>query len=263
VAQSGTCRGAHKNPTAQLSTRAERFGRNVVSMFNPIWQKALLKRSAIATLCCAVLVAVCYFFVDRQVAFWVHSQDFSRSRVLWWLQAPPPLFQDWAPAVLVLLFVRRAWGPFRRWELALLAACLSLLVAAQFKDSLKYCFGRYWPETWTNDNPSLLGDGEYGFHPFHDGGAFGSFPSGHMTRTLAMVAVVWVAYPRLRWACIVASTAVAIGLLGLNYHFVGDVVGGSFVGGIVGVYAAHGCGICNEPRPLRDETDPAFKSGAG
>jgi membrane-associated phospholipid phosphatase len=232
-------------------------------MSNRIWQKSLLKRSAIATLCCAALVAICYFFVDRPFAFWVHSQDFDRFRVLWWLQAPPPFIQDWSPAVLVLLFVRRAWGPFRRWELTLLAACLSLLVSAQFKDSLKYCFGRYWPETWIHDNPSLLGDGKYGFHPFHDDIAFSSFPSGHMTRTLAMTAVVWVAYPRLRWACVVASAAVAIGLLGLNYHFVGDVVAGSFVGGIVGVCAAFGCGIGAEPRLGRDETGPSFESTTG
>ncbi len=30
-----------------------------------------------------------------------------------------------------------------------------------------------------------------------------------------------------------------ISLLGMNYHFVGDVIAGSFVGGIVGMYGAH------------------------
>lgn len=205
--------------------------------------KTLLTRSAIAVCVCAVLVAICYFFVDRPVAFWVDAHEFSRFRVLWWLQAWPPSFQEWAPAVLVLLAIRRAWGPFRRWELTLLAACVSLIVAAQFKDTLKFCFGRYWPDTWVHDNPSLIGDDEYGFHPFHNGMAYASFPSGHMTRTLAMAAVVWVAYPRWRWACVVVSAAVAIGLLGMNYHFVGDVIAGSFVGGIVGVWTARVCGL--------------------
>jgi membrane-associated phospholipid phosphatase len=214
----------------------QRSSRRVASM-----HQTLLVRSTIALLGCAILVALCYFFVDRPVAFWVRSHDLSRFRLLVWFQDPPPVLQAWAPAALAALMVRRAWGPFRRWELTLFAACLSLLVAVQFKDSLKYCFGRYWPDTWTHDNPSLLGDGAYGFHPFHDGPAFGSFPSGHMTRTLAMVAVVWVAYPRWRWACIAATASVAIGLVGMNYHFVGDVIAGGFVGGIVGVYAAHGC----------------------
>jgi len=200
----------------------------------------LLVRSLIAILCCAILVALCYFFVDRPVAFWVSDHHTNHFRFLVWLQDPPPLLQAWAPAAIVLLMIRRAWGPFRRWELTLLAACVSLLVAVQFKDSLKFCFGRYWPDTWTHDNPSLLGSGAYGFHPFHDGPAFASFPSGHMTRTLAMAAVVWVASPRWRWACLFAAAAVAVGLIGMNYHFVGDVIAGGFVGAIVGVYVAHG-----------------------
>ncbi|HXY34619.1 MAG TPA: phosphatase PAP2 family protein [Planctomycetaceae bacterium] len=128
-----------------------------------------------------------------------------------------------------------------------MAACASLLIAVQFEASLKFCFGRYWPNTWTPannpSNPSLLRDEAYGFHPFHSGPAFGSFPSGHMIRTLAIAAVVWVAYPRWRWACVVAASAVAIGLVGMNYHFVGDVIGGAVVGAIVGVYTAHACDL--------------------
>jgi membrane-associated phospholipid phosphatase len=208
------------------------------------------------------LVALCYFFVDRPVAFWVSAHHTDRFRLLLWLQDPPPILQAWAPAVLVALFIRRAWGPFRRWELTLLAACVSLLVAAQFKDSLKYCFGRYWPETWTHGNPSLLGDGEYGFHPFHDGVAFGSFPSGHMTRTLAMAAVVWVAYPRWRWACMIAALSVAIGLIGMNYHFVGDVIGGSFVGALVGVYIAHACALGPDASPMVRADNPTEAGGS-
>ncbi len=207
----------------------------------------LLLRSLIALLVCAALVAVCYFFVDRPVAFFVHDHDISRHEVLKWLQDPPGYADSWAPLVLAALAIRRAFGQFQRWELTLLVACVSLLVAVQFKDSLKFAFGRYWPTTWINDNPSLIGDGAYGFHPFAEEGSskefgwYGSFPSGHMTRTLAIVAVYWVAYPRWRWLGSAATLAVAVGLIGKNYHFVGDVVAGSFTGAILGVYAAY-CG---------------------
>jgi membrane-associated phospholipid phosphatase len=203
----------------------------------------LIARSIAAVVCCAILVALCDVFVDRPTAFWVSEHHTNEIRVLLWLQYWPPFLQEWAPAVLVALAVRRAWGPFRRWELTLLAACVSLLVAAQFKDTLKFCFGRYWPDTWIDNNPSLLGDGAYGFHPFHHGMAFASFPSGHMTRTLSIAAVVWTACPRWRWACVAVPLSVAIGLIGMNYHFVGDVIGGSFVGAIVGVWMAHACGL--------------------
>jgi membrane-associated phospholipid phosphatase len=208
--------------------------------------KTLLLRSALALLACVCLVTICFFFVDRPVAFWVHDHDLRRFQFLLWLQDPPPYLQAWAPAVLTALLIRRAWGPFRRWELTLLAACVSLLIAVQFKDSLKFCCGRYWPDTWIDNNPSLLANDAYGFHPFHGGTAYASFPSGHMTRTLSIAAVVWLAYPRWRWACIAAPVLVAIGLVGMNYHFVGDVIGGSFIGGFVGVYTAYACGVVPE-----------------
>jgi membrane-associated phospholipid phosphatase len=37
--------------------------------------------------------------------------------------------------------------------------------------------------------------------------------------------------------------AIPVGLLGMNYHFVGDVVGGGFVGAVVGAWTAWLCGI--------------------
>jgi membrane-associated phospholipid phosphatase len=211
--------------------------------------RQLLGRSLAALLAGAALVALCYFFVDRPVAFFVHDHNLARFSFLAWLTYPPPILQAWAPALLTGLAVRRAWGPFRRWERTLFAACVSLLVAVQFKDSLKYVFGRYWPDTWVHDNPSLIGGGAYGFHPFHEGSAYGSFPSGHAARTLAVVAVVWVAYPRWRWACVAAAAAVAVGLIGMDYHFVGDVIAGGLVGGLVGVYAARFCGLGTESEP--------------
>ena len=55
-------------------------------------------------------------------------------------------------------------------------------------------------------------------------------------------------YPRLRWAGIAAALLEAAGLLAMNYHFVGDIIAGSFVGGIVGTYLAHACGVGDERR---------------
>jgi membrane-associated phospholipid phosphatase len=189
------------------------------------------------------MVLVCYFFVDRPVAEFVHGNKLSEHAALKWLTYVPPFVQAWSPALIALLLVRRAFGPFRRWELVALTASVSMIVADQVRESLGYAFGRYWPETWIDNNPSFIKDGAYGFHPFHGGSAYGSFPSGHMARTVGLASVVWVAYPRWRWACVLASLAVAAGLLGMNYHFVSDVIAGSFVGGIVAAYAAALAGL--------------------
>ena len=115
----------------------------------------LLRRTLITIVGCAVLVAFCYYFVDRPVALFVHRHEIPRVEEFRWLTEPPPLVQSWSPLVLIALAVRRAFGPWRRWQHVLFLACVSLIVADQFRESLGDLCGRYWPETWRDNNPSL------------------------------------------------------------------------------------------------------------
>lgn len=199
--------------------------------------RLLLQRTLLAVLVCAVAVVVCYYFVDRPVAFFVHDHRIPRFEELRWLTEPPPLVQSWAPLLLVLLAVRRAFGPWRHWQHVLFVACVSLIVVDQFRQSIGDLFGRYWPETWHDNNPSLIGTGAYGFHPFQVGDDVGSFPSGHSARIVGFASVFWLAMPRSRWLCVVFGVPMLVALVGMDYHFVGDVVAGSTLGGIVGAYA--------------------------
>jgi membrane-associated phospholipid phosphatase len=200
-------------------------------------ERRLALRSFSAAAVGAVVVACCYFFVDRPVAWFVDDRHLA-DRWLRWLTLPPPIVQEWSPAALTALALRRAFGPLPRGAIALAAACVAMIVADQFRETLGYIFGRYWPDTWIDENPSLIKDGAYGFHPFHRGPAYGSFPSGHMARTVALVAVFWIAYPRWRWLSATITAALAIALIGMNYHFVGDVIAGGTIGGIIGAWAA-------------------------
>jgi membrane-associated phospholipid phosphatase len=145
--------------------------------------------------------------------------------------------QIWSPFVLALLLIWRAWRPWSRWQHVLFVACVSLIVADQFRGSLGDLFGRYWPKTWHDNNPSLIGTGAYGFHPFKVGDDTGSFPSGHATRILAFATVFWLALPLGRWFYAILAVPMVIALVGMNYHFVSDVIAGSALGGIVGAYA--------------------------
>ncbi|MBX9580041.1 MAG: phosphatase PAP2 family protein [Gemmataceae bacterium] len=205
--------------------------------------RQLLWHSLLALVAGAAGVALCYFYVDRPVARFVYDSQLPSIDLLRWMTLPPPYLQSWAPAIITLVVVRRAWGPFRRWERVVLAAAVAVVLADQFRQSLSYLFGRDWPETWTHNNPSLIGTGAYGFHPFGGSQEYGSFPSGHTARTAAVAAAVWVGYRRWRWACVLATAAVIVGLIGMDYHFVGDVVGGGVVGGLVGVWTARLCGV--------------------
>jgi len=197
----------------------------------------LLRKTLVATVGCALAVVVCYYFVDRPVAFFAYEHRTAKLDGLKQLTEPPPLVQSWSPLVLVALAVRRAFGPWKRWQRVLFLACVSLIVADQFRESLGDLFGRYWPETWHNDNPSLIGTGAYGFHPFQIGDDIGSFPSGHAARIVGFASVIWIAMPRARWVCVAVALPMLIALVGMNYHFVGDVVAGSILGGIVGAWA--------------------------
>jgi membrane-associated phospholipid phosphatase len=199
--------------------------------------RVLLRRTSLALAMCAIAVVICYLWIDRPVAYFVHRHEVNTYRVFKWLTYPPPLMQSWSPLILALLMIRRAWGPFSRWQHTLLIACLSLLVADEVRTSLGDLCGRYWPETWFDNNPSLIGNGTYGFHPFKHGDDIGSFPSGHAARILGFAGVWWLAMPGWRALWIVICPPLLVSLVTMNYHFVGDVVAGSVLGGIVAAYA--------------------------
>ena len=204
--------------------------------------RTLLLHTLITTAFCVAAVLICYFWIDRPVAFFVYHHHINGFPLFRWLTYPPPEVQNWSALVLTVLMVRRAWGPFLRWQKTLFVACLSLIVADDFRISLGDVFGRYWPETWTHDNPSLIGTGTYGFHPFQRGDDVGSFPSGHAARILAFATVWLIAMPRSRTVqvvVIILSTSMLVSLVAMNYHFVSDVIAGSVLGGIVAMYAAH------------------------
>lgn len=199
--------------------------------------RSLLPITTFALIGCTATVILCYYFVDRPVAYFVHQHNFARFDVLKWLTYPPPEMQTWSPLVLATLVFRRTWGPWRSWQLALFVACISLIVADQFRSSLGGLFGRYWPETWHDNNPSLIGTGTYGFHPFQSGDDTGSFPSGHASRICAFFSVLWLTLPRRRWLYCLLSLPMLVALVGMNYHFVSDVVAGCVLGVLVGAYA--------------------------
>jgi membrane-associated phospholipid phosphatase len=180
---------------------------------------------------------ICYFWVDRSVAFFVYNNHINTIAVFRWLTYPPPEIQNWSALVLTILIVRRARGPFLRWQKVLFVACISLIVADTFRISLGDVCGRYWPQTWTHDNPSLIGTGTYGFHPFQRGDDVGSFPSGHACRILGFAGVWMIAMPGSRVIAMILSAPMLFSLVAMNYHFVSDVIAGSVLGALIAAYA--------------------------
>lgn len=185
----------------------------------PVW---------IAGLCAASLLSI--LFVDRPAATWVHAAAHGGAVFVALTHIVDPILPLAAIGFLVAgAAIRFGWRPGPAGH-TLLCACVAVLVAVAVKDQAKYAFGRLWPETWVNDNPSWIGTGAYGFAPFHGGAGWASFPSGHMTVVTAPMAVVWFKARRWRPVACLPVVLVAVGLFGANYHFVGDMLAGTLLG---------------------------------
>jgi membrane-associated phospholipid phosphatase len=179
-------------------------------------------------------VVIAYQFLDRGIASYASAHLPKKP----WFDALTQI-PEWLTRFAVLVFV--VSGVYALLGRALpkllavsLLACVSLAVASAIKEFFKVAFGRTWPETWTNNNPSFIHNHVYGFNPFHGDQAYASFPSGHMAAICAITAVFWICYPGSRSLCVLLVAAVAIGLIGADYHFLSDIVAGGFLGWLTG-----------------------------
>ena len=177
-----------------------------------------------------IAVSVSFEWLDRPIAFYVHDHV-SKYEIFSRLTQLPEIMTPLAGLLLFWLGLRALAGrPLSYLQAVILLCGLSLVVADAVKSQLKFAFGRTWPETWVRDNPSLIRDGVYGFNPFHGGPGYASFPSGHTAAICAVMSVLWICYPRFRPIYALCVLAVAVGLVGADYHFLGDIIAGGFIG---------------------------------
>src|SRR5689334_3252690 len=195
-------------------------------------------RALSAVAACLVLVLGAIAFVDRPVALFAHAHLHGIAVFVDLTYIPEVLVP--AGALVLVLFggslaIGWRWGPA---GMVLTRCGVSLFVALGIKDQLKYAFGRTWPETWVNNNPSFIGNGTFGFFPFHGGQGWASFPSGHTTVVCSIAAVLWVCWPQFRWLYAAIVALVMVGLLGADFHWTSDVIAGAFLGSATGFAAA-------------------------
>lgn len=182
----------------------------------------------------ALAVVICYAWIDRPVAVLAHA-EFQQFKLFEHLTHIPDAIIPVAVAIVLALGVCGLAGRgSTRLATVILLCVASLAVAEAVKDQLKFAFSRTWPETWVRNNPSFIRDHVFGFFPFHGGPGYASFPSGHTTAICAVMSILWLCYPRWRAFYALAVAAAAIGLVGADFHFVGDVIAGGFLGSFVG-----------------------------
>ncbi|WP_256870951.1 phosphatase PAP2 family protein [Shewanella sp. Scap07] len=180
----------------------------------------------------ATLIAV--LFIDRPLASMLYNNAYQGSYLKLLSQAPL-FFQVLGLSCVLLLCLPR----YRHTMLPLVK---HLLLTALFASGLrwggKWLFGRTWPETWVNENPSWIHSGVEGFYPFTQGMGYNSFPSGHTLFTVALACCFWYHLPQYKLLWSLGIVAVFIGQLGQNYHFLGDTLAGATLG-VLACHLAH------------------------
>jgi membrane-associated phospholipid phosphatase len=101
---------------------------------------------------------------------------------------------------------------------------ISLPLSYLLKSLLKLLFGRINTRIW------LANPASDHFHWFHGGTNYNGFPSGHMTFFAAFSAAVWIFYPRYRSISIGLMLVLAVALVITDYHFLSDVIAGTYLG---------------------------------
>lgn len=176
----------------------------------------------------ALLVAVSYFVLDVNIALVI--------RKLWMSSAHFSFFSTDIPDFLfflVCLITVTAWIAFfslarkgiysaRTRFFQLIAVTVPL--ANILKSVLKYVFGGITTRSWL-EHPVARH-----LHWFHGSGMYTGFPSGHMAVFTVLAAALWVYYPRYRAACITVLAFLALALVATNYHFVSDIIAGTYLG---------------------------------
>jgi membrane-associated phospholipid phosphatase len=182
-----------------------------------------------AAILAAVVLGAC--FLDRPVALFFYRFALAHESLRRYTENIPDLL---GPAVLgltafawtaylwlALRGVRNRHAEFFR----LSGTCIP--VAFGVKAVLKALVGRSGVRPW------LTGNAPYTFHWLHGGSGFEAFPSGHMTVFSALATALWLYYPRSRTLSVAGLALLALALIATDYHFVSDVLAGTYLGVLV------------------------------
>jgi membrane-associated phospholipid phosphatase len=180
---------------------------------------------SLAGVSAAVIVSV--LWLDRPIALLAYEW-FGHYRILQRLTETPSPFGSLEVLAFAILVVRWLLArPFGVIDIVANLCIVTLAVGDPLRSWLKFIFGRTWP---AYGQPSFIFEGAYGFHPFHGGPDFGSFPSGHAVAACAIAVIIWRYLPMLRALCAVSVAMTMVALLAGDFHFLSDIISGAFVG---------------------------------
>lgn len=185
-----------------------------------------------AMLACTMLIILSVLYVDRPLARYAAGFGMEHGFLASVLVTAPVLVAIALSAVVIgaAAYLRAATLP--RWargaSVAAILSGLSLAWSVGVAEFLlKPLFNRDRPEAY------LLHQ-VYEFRWFSRVPAVGSFPSGHAAQIASIASVLWILYPRWRFAYVLAVLVVAVALILAERHFLSDIIAGTAVGIVAG-----------------------------
>lgn len=196
-----------------------------------------IKRTVIFALMIISLIIFSYYHIDKQLV-WMLASQHSRDWFLLKIFASDITNVICAFVFIFYIYFAATVAKFNTnlTDKKLVCMCNSVVIATFLKDGLKLIFGRYWPTTYICNNPSLIDTHTYGFNWLSKGTPFSSWPSGHATLIFAFSTSMWFLFPKLRSLWVLLAILVAIGQVGMYYHFFSDVIAGAVLGGSVSLF---------------------------
>lgn len=193
--------------------------------------KALLRNWCLAFAATAIMVGVCIAYVDRPAAEFFDMHLRHTTAWVWIVRALARLDLTVAIALL-FLFACVIWSRSGRllplWTRTPWLCSWAAVNATVASFVFKPIFGRARPD------PEFVQNHLYGFRLLHSAPHWHSFPSGTAMISVAIVSVLWILQPRWRAPGILIATLLCVAVVITNYHWVGDVVAGTFLGAFIG-----------------------------
>ena len=192
---------------------------------------ARLRNWLLAFAATAILTAACVAWVDRPAAEFF-DRHFSQAEWRLWIDRVVAPFEAAVFALFLFLLgcgARVVSGRrLASWTRTPLLCSWAAMWATAAEIILKRLFGRGWTD------PTYLRDHLYGFHFLNGSPHWDSFPSGTATVSSAVAAVLWIVMPRSRGWGASLVVLLCVSVLITNYHWVGDVIAGAFLGASIG-----------------------------
>lgn len=198
----------------------------------------LLKTILFTFILCVVLVIFSYFFLDRPLAIWFYEHNFQKVDAFQWLVYLPNLFVLISFTLVLFAFLFFSFKQLSKKFLKIIFAIgVSLYASLVLIKVLKIFFGRMGPQIWISHH---FANTAYGFHWFRGlHKSLQDFPSGHSAAAFAVVSVLWIGYPKIRWLVLFVGSVILISLISTNNHYLGDCLAGAYLGALIGVLACY------------------------